>query len=82
MQLISKYNKRLRFLLCVTNNFSKDAWVVPLKDKKGIAINNAFQKAYYIYNIYKSIFDIKCNIKTMSKSICFVLSILYIVQNT
>ena len=34
MQLLSKYNKRIRFLLCVIDIFSKYAWVVPLKDKK------------------------------------------------
>ena len=34
MQLISKFNKGLRFLLCVIDIFSKYAWVVPLKDKK------------------------------------------------
>ena len=43
MQLISKFNKGFRFLLCV-NIFSKYAWVVPLKDKKGVSIANAFQK--------------------------------------
>ena len=31
-------------LLCVIDVSSKHAWVVPLKDKKGIAINNCFQK--------------------------------------
>ena len=41
MQLISKFNKRFRFLLCVIDIFSKYAWVVPLKDKKGISIVNA-----------------------------------------
>ena len=44
MQLISKFNKRFRFLLCVINICSKYAWVIPLKDKKGFAITNAFQK--------------------------------------
>ena len=44
MQLISKFNKRYRFLLCVIDIFSKHAWVVPLKDKKGVSIVNAFQK--------------------------------------
>ena len=44
MQLISKFNKGFRFLLCVIDIFSKYAWVVPLKDKKGISIVNAFQK--------------------------------------
>ena len=31
-------------LLCVTDIFSKYAWVVPLEDQKGISIANAFQK--------------------------------------
>ena len=44
MQLISKSNKGFRFLQCVIDIFSKYAWVVPLKDKKGISIVNAFQK--------------------------------------
>ena len=34
MQLLSKYNKGIRFLLCAIGIFSKYAWVVPLKDKK------------------------------------------------
>ena len=44
MQLISKCNKGFRFLLCVIDIFSKYAWVVLLKDKKGVSIINAFQK--------------------------------------
>ena len=44
MQLLSKFNKGFRFLLCVIDIFSKYAWVIPLKDKKGISIVNAFQK--------------------------------------
>ena len=44
MQLISKFNKEFRFLLCVIDIFSKYAWVVPLKDKKGVSIVDAFQK--------------------------------------
>ena len=43
MQLISKFNKVLRILLCVVDIFSKYAWVVPLKDKKGENIVSAFQ---------------------------------------
>ena len=42
MQLLSRYNKGTRFLLCVIDIFSKYAWVVPLKDKKGISIVTAF----------------------------------------
>ena len=44
MQLISKFNKRFRFLLFIIDVFSKYACFVPLKDKKGIAITNAFHK--------------------------------------
>ena len=43
MPLLSKYNKGIRFLLCVIDIFSKYARVVPLKDKKGISIVKAFQ---------------------------------------
>ena len=46
MQLLSKYNKGIRFLLCVIDIFSKYAWVVPLKDKKGISIVKAFQSIF------------------------------------
>ena len=42
MQLISKYNKGIRYLLCAIDLFSKYAFVVPLKDKKGVTITNAF----------------------------------------
>ena len=44
MQLISKVNKGIRFLLCGFDIFSKYAWVIPLKDKEWITITNAFQK--------------------------------------
>ena len=44
MHSMSKFNKGFRFLLCVIDIFSKYAWVIPLKDKKGIGIVNAFQK--------------------------------------
>ena len=43
MELVSKIDKGIRFLLCVIDIFSKYAWVVPLKDKKGITIVNAFR---------------------------------------
>ena len=44
MQLISKFNKGFRFLLCAIDIFSKYAWAVLLKDKKGVSIVDAFQK--------------------------------------
>ena len=43
IQLINKYNKGIRNLLCAIDLFSKYAYVVPLKDKKGITIANGFQ---------------------------------------
>ena len=43
MKLINKVNKGFRFLLCVIDIYRKYAWVVPLKDKKGVSIVNAFQ---------------------------------------
>ena len=43
-QLTRTFNIGFRFLLCVIDIFSKYAWVVPLKDKKGVTITNAFQK--------------------------------------
>ena len=33
-----------RFLMCVIDICSKYAWVIPLKDKKGVTITNPFQK--------------------------------------
>ena len=44
MQLISKFDKGFTFLLCVIDVFSKYAWIVPLKVKKGITVTNTFQK--------------------------------------
>ena len=42
MELLSKYNKEIKYLLCVIDLFSKYAFVVPLKGKKGVSIFNAF----------------------------------------
>ena len=44
MQLINKFNKGIRFLLCAIDILSKYAWLIPLKDKKGGTTINAFQK--------------------------------------
>ena len=50
IQLISKFNKGFRFLLCVIDIFSKYTWVVSLKDKRGISLVNAFQKILHDSN--------------------------------
>ena len=44
MQSLSKYNKRIKYLLCAIDLFSKYVWGVSLKDKKRITTVNAFQK--------------------------------------
>ena len=44
MQSLSKKNKGIKNLLCVTDLFSKYAFVVPLKDKKGNSVTNGFNK--------------------------------------
>ena len=44
MQSLSNYNKGSRYLLCAIDLFSKYAWFVPIKDKKGSSIVNAFKK--------------------------------------
>ena len=44
MKLINNFNKGFRFLLCSIDIFSKYAWVVPLKDKKGVSVVYTFQK--------------------------------------
>ena len=44
MQLINRFSKGTRILLCVIDIFSKYAWAAPLEEKEGIAITNAFQK--------------------------------------
>ena len=59
MQLICKYRKGVRLLLCTVNTYNKYAWVVicmgyglnmhGLKEKKGITITNAFQKILDVF---------------------------------
>ena len=44
MQLINRFNKRFTFSSRIIDIFSKYAWVILLKDSKGITIANAFQK--------------------------------------
>ena len=44
MQSLSRYNKGFKYLLCVIDLFSKYAWVICIKDKKGTSIVNGFKK--------------------------------------
>ena len=44
MQSLSRCNKRIKYLLCAIDLISKYAWVIPMKDKKGASIVNAFKK--------------------------------------
>ena len=50
MQSLSKKNKGIKYLLCAIDLYSKYAFVVPLKDKKGITIVIAFNKIIKQYN--------------------------------
>ena len=43
MTLISKFNKGIKYLLCVIDLFSRYSWVIPLKNKKGESIVEGFQ---------------------------------------
>ena len=43
MQLISKYNKGIRYPLCIIDLFSRYAWAIPLKNKKGGSIVEGFE---------------------------------------
>ena len=55
MQSLSRKSKGIKYLLCVIDLYSKYAFVIPLKDKKGISILNAFDKIIkpYIENQIK-----------------------------
>ena len=44
IQPLSRKNKGIKYLLCVIDLCSKYVFVIPLKDKKGISIVNAFNK--------------------------------------
>ena len=43
LKSISKFNIGIHFVLCVIDIYGKQAWVIPLKNKTGITITNAFQ---------------------------------------
>ena len=49
MKSLSKHNKSIKYLLCAIELFSKYAFFVPLKDKKGISIVNGFNKIIKMY---------------------------------
>ena len=44
MQLVSKFNEGIRFLLCIIDIFSKYAWVAPVKDKKEFQLPMLFKR--------------------------------------
>ena len=43
MSMISKFNKEIKYLLCVIDLFSRYAWVIGIQDKKGASIVNGFK---------------------------------------
>ena len=38
IQLLGKYNKGIKYLLCAIDLFSKYAWVIAIKDKKKVLV--------------------------------------------
>ena len=44
MKETNKCNRAVRFFLCVTYAYGQYAWIVPLKDKKTITIDNSHQR--------------------------------------
>ena len=44
MQSLSKYDKGIKNLLCAIDLFSKHTWVIPIKNKRGTCLVNAFKK--------------------------------------
>ena len=46
MQLVSRFDRRFRFLVCVIGIYSKYVWVVPVKDKKDDTITNSFLNGF------------------------------------
>ena len=50
MESLSTKNKRVKYLLCVIDVFTKYAWVKSLKDKKSKTVINAFIEIVNEYN--------------------------------
>ena len=44
IQSLSRKNKGIKYLLCAIDLYSKYAFVIPLKDKKGVSLVNTFNK--------------------------------------
>ena len=46
MQLVSRFDRRFHFLVCVIGIYSKYVWFVPVKDKKDDTITNSFLNGF------------------------------------
>lgn len=46
LQSFNSHNDHYRYLLCIVDVFSRYAWVVPLKDKKGPTLVKAFEQVF------------------------------------
>ena len=46
MSKLSNSNDKFKFLLCIIDVFSKYAWAVPIKDKMGKTLVNAFKSVH------------------------------------
>jgi len=46
MQAFAKDNDKIKYLLTIIDVFSKYGWIVPLKQKTGIAVANALERVF------------------------------------
>ena len=46
MQAFAEYNDGIKYLLAIIDVFSKYSWIVPLKQKTGIAVANALEQVF------------------------------------
>jgi len=46
MQAFAEYNDGIKYLLAIIDVFSNYGWIVPLKQKTGIAVANALEQVF------------------------------------
>ena len=78
MQSLSKYDKEIKYLSCTIDLFRKYAWVIPIKDKRGTSMVNAFKKIISEKSKEESKGRIKSNKIWVIKVVNFIINLLKI----
>ena len=78
MQSLSKYDKEIKYLSCTIDLFGKYAWVIPIKDKRGTSMVNAFKKIISEKSKEESKGRIKSNKIWVIKVVNFIINLLKI----